>query len=124
MTQEEITELAKLLVKSIRDVAIKSADVQLYATNMKSPTAKRWRDIKDSGDINKFAETIIADTVDDTIGHFLLAIDARLFNLSFNSASGKTVSTNDLIGELCGWYIGEWRSEYSSERCSDDFEGL
>ena len=125
MTQEEITEFAKLLVQNIRDAAIKSADVQLYATNMNSPIAKRWRSIKESGNIDKFAETIIADTVDDTIAHFLLAIDKRLMNLSFTSSNGKnTFLTSDLIGELSGWYIGEWRSKYSSERCSDDFEEL
>lgn len=125
MRQEEFKEFAKLIVESIRDVAIRNADNQLYATNMNSPIAKRWRDIRNSGDIDKFGETIIADTVDDTIGCFLLAIDERLMNLSFNSSDGKnTISVNDLVGELCGWYMGEWRLAYSSERCSNDFGQL
>ena len=125
MTQEEITEFAKLLVQNVRDAAIKSADNQLYTTNMNSPVARRWRDIKNSGNIDKFGETIIVDTVDDTIAHFLLAIDEGLMNLSFATSKGNnTTLTNDLIGELSGWYMGEWRSEYSSERCSSDFDGL
>ena len=41
MSNEETGELAKLLVQKIRDMAIKSCDVQLYADNMRAPTAKR-----------------------------------------------------------------------------------
>ncbi len=70
MTQEEIIEFAKLLVQNVRDAAIKSADNQLYATNMNSPVAQRWRDARNSGDIDKFGEAIIVDTVDDTIAYF------------------------------------------------------
>ncbi len=125
MTQEDTVKFAKLLVKYVRDAAIKGSDTQLYATNMNSPIAKRWREARNSGDIDKFAETIIVDTVDETIGNFLLAIDQQLLNLSFAASNGRNITlTHDLIGELCGWYMGEWRYEYSSERCSNDFDGL
>ncbi len=121
MSQEETIEFAKLLVQNVRDSAIKSCDVQLHATNMRSPIAKRWRDAKNSGDIDKFGETIISDCLDDTIFYFLLAIDEGLLNVSFTTSNGKSVAlTNDIIGELGGWYMGEWRSKYSKERYSND----
>jgi len=122
MSKEETIEFAKLLIQNVRDLAIKSCDVQLHATNMKSPTAKRWRDAKNSGDIDKFGETIISDCVDDTIFYFLLAIDEGLLNVSFTLSNGKSVAlTNDITGELGGSYMGEWRSKYSNERYSIDF---
>ncbi len=125
MTQEEITEFAKLLVRNVRDAAIRSADNQLYADNMNSPIAKRWRNARDVGNIDEFGEDIIVDTVDDTIFYFLLAIDEGLLSLSFTTPEGKDIAlTSDIIGELGGWYMGEWRSKYSSERCSNDLDGL
>ena len=121
MTQEERAEFAKLLVQNVRDSAIKSCNVQLHAHNMNSPIAKRWRDAKNSGKIDEFGETIISDCVDDTIFYFLLAIDEGLLNISFTSSNGKSVAlTGDIIGELGGWYMGEWRSKYSGERCFND----
>jgi len=125
MTQEEITEFAKLLVKNVRDAAINSADNQLYANNLNSPVAKRWRDYRENGNIDKFGESVIADTVDDTIFYFLLAIDEGLLNLSFTTPDGKNIPlTSDIIGELGGWYVGEWRSKYSAKRCSNDLDSL
>jgi hypothetical protein len=125
MTEEEITQFAKLLVKHVRDAAIKSADVQLYAHNMNSPIAKRWRSRKESGNIDKFAEEVIADCVDNTIFYFLLAIDEGLFKASFTASNGKDIPlADDIIGELGGWYMGEWRSEYSEERCSNDLDDI
>jgi len=121
MIQEELNEFAKLLVQNVRDLAIRSCDVQLYTNNMKSPTAKRWRDAKNGGNIDKFAETVIADSVDDAIFYLLLAVDEGVLNISFNAPNGKVVSlTPDVLGELGGYYAGEWRSKYSAERWSDD----
>ena len=97
MSNEETIELAKLLVQNIRDIAIKSCDVQLYADNMRSPTAKRWRDAKNNGNVDKFAEMIISDTVDDTIFYLLLAVDEGLLNISFTSSDGKKVSVEGYI---------------------------
>ncbi len=121
MSIEERNEFAKLLVQNIRDMAIKSCDVQLYANNMRSPSAKRWRDAKDSGNTDKFAEMVIADTVDDTIFYLLLAVDEGLLNISYNTDDGKKVNVDgDIIGELGGWYVGEWRTEHSTQRYFGD----
>jgi len=125
MTQEEITEFAQLVVRKVRDNAIRSSDNQLYAENMNSPIAKRWQEARESGDINKFGESIIADCVDDTIFYLLLAIDEGLINLSFKSSSGKNVAlSEEIVGELGGWYMGEWRTAYTSERVSNDLYEL
>lgn len=122
---EEITEFAKLLVRNVRDAAIKSAENQLYAKNNDSPIAKRWKNAKNGGNMDELGESIIADTVDDTIFYFLLAIDEGLLSLSFNTSDGKNIAlTNDIIGELGGWYMGEWRSKYSEERCSNDLDDI
>lgn len=125
MTQENIIQFAKLLVQHVRDAAIKSANVQLYTDNTNSPIAKRWQNAKESGDFDEFGEMIIADCVDNTIFYFLLAIDEGLLNTSFMASNGKSVAlTNDIIGELGGWYMGEWRSKYSKERCSSDLDDI
>ena len=125
MKQDNITEFARLLVQKVRDNAIRSSDIQLHAHNMKSPIAKRWRDARESGDIDKFGESLIADCVDDTIFYLLLAIDEGVINLSFKSSDGNNVALPDeAIGELGGLYMGEWRSEYSSERVSNDLDAL
>jgi len=92
---------------------------------MNSPTAKRWRDAKNSGKIAEFGEMIISDCVDETIFYFLLAIDEGLLNISFTTSSGKSVAlSGDIIGELGGWYMGEWRFSHSAERCSNDLDGI
>lgn len=67
MSPKETTEFAKLVIQNIRDMAITSCDVQLHTTNMRSPTAKRWRDTKNSENTDKFAEMIIADAVDEAM---------------------------------------------------------
>lgn len=49
MTQEEITEFAKLLVRHVRDNAIKNCDSQLYSHNMKAPITRRWQEAREKG---------------------------------------------------------------------------
>ena len=125
MTQKEITAFAQLLVQKVRDNAIRSSDNQLHAQNMNAPIARRWREAREKGDIDKFGESIIADCVDNTIFYLLLAIDEELINLSFKSSNGENVALSDeIVGELGGWYMGEWRFEYSSERVSNDLDEL
>ena len=120
MSNEERIEFAKLIVENIRDMAIKSCDVQLYATNMRSPMAKRWKDAKNAN-TDKFAEMVISDAVDDAIFYLLLAVDDGVLNISFNTSDGKKVALDgDIIGELGGWYIGDWRKEHSTQRFFDD----
>jgi hypothetical protein len=122
MLQEEIFEFAKLLVQNVRDSAIKSCDNQLRAQNMKAPMAKRWRDAKNKGSMDEFAEMIISDCVDETMFYFFRAIDEGFFNLSLNTPNGKIIDlTTEGLGELSGWYAGEWRHEYSKERSTNDF---
>jgi hypothetical protein len=123
MLPEEIIHFAKLIVENVRDQAIKSCDVQLHTDNLNSPIAKRWRDVINNGNIENLGEMIISDCVDDTIFYLLKAIDEGILNLSFNASSGKQINLSlDGLGELSGWYMGEWRSKYSNERCSNDLE--
>lgn len=124
MTENEREEFAKLIIHHVRDMAIKSCDTQLHTKNLNSPTAKRWNEALKEGDPIKFAEMIIADSIDDAIFYFLLAIDDELINVSFKSASGDNLAftSDNYLGELGGWYSGEWRMKYSNERSFNDFE--
>jgi hypothetical protein len=115
MEEKEMTEFAKILVNNIRDMAIKSSDVQLHTTNTNSPTAKRWQSSKN--DVIKFGEMAIADSVDTAIFYFLLAIDEGILNISINTPDGEILDIpKDRIGELGGWYMGEWIEKYTKER--------
>jgi hypothetical protein len=121
MQKKEIIEFGKVLVQQVRDVAIKSCDVQLHANNMRSPIAKRWRDAKNSGNIDGFGAMVIQDCVDDTIFYLLEAIDHGFLNISLNMPNGEAINlTAEGLGELSGWYAGEWISKYSNERFSND----
>ena len=123
MMQDEIIQFAKLIVQNVRDTTIKGCDGQLSTDNLNSPIAKRWQDAKNKGNIDDFEEMIISDCVDDTIFCLLQAIDQGILNLSFNADNGESVNLSKSgLGELSGWYMGEWRSKYSKERCSNDLE--
>jgi hypothetical protein len=123
MEEKEMTEFAKILVNNIRDMAIQSADVQLHATNSNSPTAKRWQSSKN--DMIKFGEMTIADSVDTAIFYFLLAVDEGVLNVSINTPDGEVLDIpKDRIGELGGWYIGEWIEKHTKERFYDDLSGI
>ncbi|NJL76054.1 MAG: hypothetical protein HC892_14575 [Saprospiraceae bacterium] len=122
---EERDQFAKLLVLHVRDAAIKSCDLRLHSSNMNSPSVKRWRDKISSINNQEVVEMIIADCVDETIFWFLKAIDETVFNISFNSAEGESLSFSDFeYGEIAGDYIGEWRFKFSQERSYNDFEDL
>lgn len=123
MLQEEIIEFAKLLVQNVRDSAIRNCDVQLNTANLNSPIAKRWQAAKNNTDGEPLGEMIIADCVDETIFCLLQAIDQGLLNISFNSSNNKTINlSREGLSEISGWYMGEWRSKYSSQRCYNDCE--
>jgi hypothetical protein len=125
MLQEEIIEFAKLIVQNVRDSAIKSCDSQLYGHNINAPMAKRWRDEKNAGNIEKFGQMIIPDAVDEAIFYIFQAIDEGFFNLSLTAPNGKVINlTAEGLGELSGWYIGEWRQEFSKERYHNDFPDI
>ena len=116
-----MTEFAKILVQQVRDKAISGSDGQLYAKNPRARIANHWRQVRETGNIDKYAEAIIADCIDNAIGCFLLAFDEGVFNLSFRASNGENVSLDELAGEICGYYMGEWREEYSSERISTGY---
>lgn len=121
----EIDDFAQLLIRQVRDLAIRSCDVQLHAKNLNAPIAKRWNGAKNKGDIEEMAEMIIADTVDDTIFYLLHAIDEGVLNLSFNSIDGKVINlTKEGSQELAGWFIGEWRTKYSEQRNYNDLSDI
>lgn len=76
MPQRAIEELGQLLVRHVRDVAIRSCDEQLLPTS-NTPVAQRWRRIaaKQGGTIPP--KVLIPDCVDEAIATFLRAIDPR-----------------------------------------------
>jgi hypothetical protein len=126
MPSPEIEEFAKLLVKQVRDAAIKSCDIALRP-NVPDPVSKRWRESACDGNLESIITIVIPDTVDETIFHLLRAIDDGLLNLSFSASNGKKVDLpNDGLGELAGWYMGSggWRALYSQQRFVDDFSDL
>ncbi len=124
MAKSEIEEFAKILVERVRDAAIQSSDMELDPSG-ESPSAKRWRKAIVDGDAETIVKTVIPDIVDNTIFYVLEAIDNELLKISFTASNGKTVDLEEEgLGELSGWYMGEWRSTYSKERYVDDFSDL
>jgi len=123
MDSGEIVEFSKTLIKDVRDMAIRSCDVQLHAISkdiVRSPIAKKYQELANTKDIQKFGEALIADAVDDTIFYLFHAIDNGIINVSITASNGKLINlTKEGLGELAGWYIGEWREKYSEERCND-----
>jgi|SRR5579862_1006132 len=123
MPSPEIEEFARLLVRKVRDAAIRSSDAVLQPKTDHA-VAKRWREAGRNGDLKSIANVVIPDIVDDTIFHLLHAIDEGLLKLSFAASNGKQI---DLYkdGELAGWYAGDdWPMNYSEERFIDDFSDL
>lgn len=122
MTKDEISQIAKLFVLNIRDMAIKSCDIQLTTKNLNSPTARRWREKKGSGDIEEYEKMLVADSIDEAIFFLFQSIDNGMLNITLNLPNGRNIDlTKEGHGELAGYYIGEWRSDYSEERCFFDF---
>jgi hypothetical protein len=117
----EIEEFAQLLVRSVRDRAIRSSDVQ-SRPDVEGPIAKRWK----AAGVEK-ADVVIPDCVDGAVFFLLEAIDQGAIRLTFKSSSGTLVDlTQEGLGEMAGWYMGSggWRAQYSSERLVDDFADL
>ncbi len=121
----EIEEFAEILVRQVRDSAIRSCDQQLQP-NAGSPLAQRWRAAMGDG-TGLSASLMTPDCVDETVFYLLQAVDQGLLKLKFESSSGKTIDlAQDGLGELSGWYMGSggWRAMYSEERFADDLSGL
>lgn len=121
MIDKEIIHFAQELIKQVRDNAIQALTAQLHSNNLRSPTTKRWDEAKKSGDFNKFGEVIIADSIDQALFQFFNAIDEGLLRISFTTEDHLVnLTESEMAGELAGWYIGEWRSEFSKERVYDN----
>jgi hypothetical protein len=124
MPKPEIEEFAKILVREVRDAAIRSNDLRLRP-DVTHAIAKRWRESAGTGQLESIAKTLIPDVVDNTIYYLLHAIDEGALQLSFIASNGQTVNlTKEGLGELAGWYAGEWNGKYTKERFVDDFSDL
>lgn len=117
MMDKEIIQFAQELITQVRDNAIQALTAQLHSTNLRSPTTRRWDEAKKSGNFDKFGEVIIADSVDQALFQFFNAIDEGLLKISYSTKDHLVnLAESEITGELAGWYIGEWRSEFSKER--------
>jgi hypothetical protein len=124
MPTAEIETFAELVVRHVRDAAIRSCDTNLRP-DVTQVVAKRW---KTAGrDLDSIAKVLIPDIVDETIFRLLHAIDEGLLPLAHADSTGTVVNlTKEGLGELAGWYMGSrgWRAQYSDQRFVDDFADL
>jgi len=126
MPDPEIEAFARIIVRHIRDAAIRSNDAALR-DDVSHAVGRRWREAASKGDPKELARVLIPDIVDDTVFYLLNAIDQGILQLSFTAPNGKTAELHeDGRGELGGWYMGSdgWRASYSEERVVDDFSDL
>jgi hypothetical protein len=123
MPISEIEEFARILVRQVRDVAVRNCDA-LLQPQASSPVARRWKGLDaSSGDLG----TMIPDAIDEAVFSMLQAIDQGLIRLKYVSSAGREVDlTEEGLGELSGWYMGSggWRAMFSGERFADDFSDL
>jgi hypothetical protein len=123
MPSKEIEEFARLLVKQVRDRAIRSCDIRLDP-EARSVAAQRWRAL---GASPSEIRTVVPDIIDEAVFSFLNAIDQGMLPLKFSSSTGREVDlAAEGDGELGGWYMGSggWRAMFSDERFIDDFADL
>jgi len=121
MPNPQIEEFAKILVREVRDAAVQSNDLR-RRPDVNHIIAQRWREAARAGQLDEIATVLIPDIVDDTIYYLLRAIDEGLLQLSFTDSKGKTINlSTEGLGELGGWYVGEWCLKYTKERVFDNF---
>jgi hypothetical protein len=126
MPNTKIDEFAAILVKQVRDAAIRGCDRKLRQ-DARGPVAKRWRQLSRDANLEAVANTLIPDIVDETVFQLLRAVDQGILKLSFTASNAEKIELDeDGFGELGGWYMGVpgWRSTYSEERLIDDFSSL
>ena len=124
MPQTEIEEFGRLLIKQVRDGAIASCDRNLQAGGADA-ISKRWQAALSTSSSEEVLKVAIPDIVDAAIVELLRGIDQETLALAFTASNGATVDLpRDGLGELCGWFMGEWRFKYSEERVVDDFADL
>src|SRR5262249_36748408 len=125
MPSTEIEEFAKILVRHVRDAAVRACDAALRP-GAASPVGKRWREAA-SGAAGTPPRRGLPDCVDETIFVLLQAVDQGLLPIVFVPGKGGGVDLGkEGMGELSGWYMGTggWRAQYSEERFVDDFADL
>lgn len=126
MPRRAIEELGILLVRHVRDVAIRSCDEQLLP-QCQTRMAQRWRRAAIPFQGRVPPEVVIPDCVDETIVTFLRAIDQGLLPLSYTAENGDCI---DLVkegrAELAAKYLAPdgWRARFSKERFTDDAGAL
>jgi hypothetical protein len=118
MPRRAVEELGELLVRHVRDVAIRSCDAQL-TPQADTPVARRWRAaaLVSGGAVPP--HVLIPDCVDETILAFLRAIDGGFLPLSFTAQSGEMVDLREAgEGKLAERYVSKdgWRAKYTKER--------
>lgn len=115
MSNPKVEEFAALLVKHVRDRAIRTCDARLSQAST-SKASQRWQVLHNQGvDIPSF----IPDVVDTTLGTLLASIDEGLLEFEWEDANGARVDLTEAgEGEMCGWYLGveSWRASYANER--------
>jgi hypothetical protein len=121
MPNAEIEEFAAILIKQVRDEAIRSCDRTLRQ-DAKGPLAKHWNQLIQEANPEALVRALIPDIVDATVCALLRCIDEEVLKLSFTASTEKTCDLNEEgLSELVGWYMGMtgWRSTYSDERIND-----
>ncbi len=124
MPRTDIEEFGRLLIKQVRDQAIANCDRRLQARRT-DPISKRWQAALSTRSSEEILKVAIPDIVDTVIAELLRGIDQETLPLAFTASNGATVDlSRDGLGELCGWFMGEWRFRHSDERVVDDFADL
>ncbi len=121
MTDQNIMSFVEELIRLVRYRAIRDCSARL-SLNAKSSTAKLWKEVLAQTNLDSIRDVIISDCIDEAISCLLSAIDAGVIRLTFTGPDGHSVDlTNEGLGELAGWRLGEggWR-EWSRERVNDD----
>lgn len=112
MSDSPVHEFGRLLIKHVRDVAIRQCDEQLEPST-KTPVAERWR--KEGFD----PEIVVVDCVDLTLASFLAAIDKGLIRMKYRSEDGEITDLNkEGAGKLAARFLAKdgWRAKYSGAR--------
>jgi hypothetical protein len=123
VSTSDIEEFARLLVREVRDVAVRSCDAQLRPGSA-APVARRWSAALANASPDELARTIVPDCVDEVLFCLLRAVDQGVLRLSYATSQGNLVDlAEDGLGELAGWYMGSggWRAMFSGQRFVDDF---
>lgn len=88
---------------------------------------KEWIQATEGADLNRLAETIIPDCIDEAIFYLLDAIDNKNLKLTFTTPDGQEVDLSvEGLSELAGWYAGSdsWRARFSQEKVNDSLTDL